>query len=503
MKTKSYLQDYSADFEDATASLASYLGTSEIPASANDSNYLIVQSTKVPSVDLNNEAMTEVLLANLVLDKNGSIIRWNSNQKTWILLDEASGLWHHSGTERILSLIMAELEDIRDTESILIKKSGVSRSKALKQIEKAESRKFLTGVEGLMRCEPAIQVQPNIFDADPYLLGLKDGQCYDLKKCMVRDIYADDYLTKAVNTSFDSEATCPVWEKSIYQWCRNDLELVSFLQKWCGYSLSGLTEFQKFLFLHGGGKNGKSVFLKVIATLSGPYSSNLRAESLMFQNRSTGASPDIAKLPGVRLITSTELPEGGRFDENLLKQLTGGDVVTARHLYQSEFNFTPQLKLVIAGNHKPVVTGTDNGFWRRFLLIPFEADIKRIDPQLTAKLVDELPGILNWCLEGWKSYQTEGLDSPKVVSDASDEYRDEMDLLLQWKNDCLVEKSEEKISASRAYAEYREWAKANGYQPLSGNSFSRKIKTYLGPSLRSSDGKYYIGYEIKSYFFNY
>lgn len=269
------------------------------------------------------------------------------------------------------------------------------------------------------------------------------------------------------------------------------------MQQWIGYCLSGLITFQGFLFLFGDGKNGKSVFTQVVTTLLNDYALGMNSESLMLRTKGSGASSDIARLAGARLVTANEMPEGRVFDENLIKQMTGGDTLTARHLYQAEFNFKPTLKMCISGNHKPVVKGTDFGFWRRMHLVPFEANIAKPDPQLTSKLLAELPGILNWCIEGWKNCNQGQLVIPQTIKNHSAAYRDEMDLIKHWMDDCLQVSLGGELSANSLYQSFKKWQIDNGFHPMTSNTFFRKLKDRLGNSKKKSDGNYYLGYLFK------
>ena len=298
----------------------------------------------------------------------------------------------------------------------------------------------------------------------------------------------------------DPHALCPLWEQSILEWSCGDQTQVDFLQKWAGYCLSGLTTFQGFLFLFGDGRNGKSVFIKVLSTLLGDYTKAMNAASLMFQPaRGETASGDIARLRGARLVTAPEMPEGRVFDENLIKQMTGGDTITARHLYERDFEFTPTFKLLISGNHKPVVKGTDFGFWRRVHLVPFEANIASPDPHLTPKLLNELSGILNWCLKGWTMCNHGHFEVPVNIKRHSDDYRDEMDLIKAWLDDCLQASVGCLIKASNLYQSFRQWQLDNGHHPMTSSAFYRKVPSHLGKPIRRSDGNYYLGHEIKGH----
>ena len=328
-------------------------------------------------------------------------------------------------------------------------------------------------------------------------MGLKGGQCLDLKTNTVREIVSTDLLTKTLAAAYDPHAQCPLWEQSILEWSCGDQTQVDFLQQWAGYCLSGLTTFQGFLFLFGGGSNGKSVFIKVLSTLMGDYSMTTSPESLMLQKRGNAATGDIARLVGARFVHANEIKQGAIFDENLIKQLTGGDTMTVRHLYEREFEFTPNLKLVISGNNKPIVKGTDWGFWRRVHLVPFENKITAPDVTLTSRLLTELSGILNWCIKGWAGCNQGYFQVPANIKRHTDEYRDEMDLVKQWMDERLQAVAGSSTKAMDLYQSFRSWQENNGHHPMTSNAFYRLLPSHLGQSIKKPAGNYYSGYVVK------
>ena len=440
--------------------------------------------------------LTQLVLAETVAHCYRDRLRWVDEWGCWMMINPNTQFWEKCVSPKVIGLLTDELKLRRSVEASLIQRSGAIRHQTIKQIERAENGNFLSGAEGLMRTIEGIRIKASAFDSDPLIVGAQGGQCIDLKTGGARDIQAEDYLTKSISSHYSDDAQCPIWKKSVLEWCCGDWELAKFLQEWCGYCLSGLTTFQGFLFLVGEGKNGKSVFVTVISKLMSDYASALNSQSLMVKSRD-GASGDIAKLVGVRFVTSQEMPEGKQFDEPLLKELTGGDLLTARYLYREYFSFYPVLKLMISGNHTPIITGDDHGIWRRVNVVPFNATIENPDPQLTEKLLGELPGILNWCLEGWKGCNRGQLKVPSAVSMYSQRYKKDMDIIGHWKDDCVAEKPDGEIKSSEVYSSYQDWAKRNGFHPMSSRSFYRKLKGVLGEAKRRSECNYYLGYRLK------
>ena len=230
--------------------------------------------------------------------------------------------------------------------------------------------------------------------------------------------------------------------------------------------LTGSTREQCIFFLYGDGSNGKSTFLDVLADLFGSYAMNAQSETITARRQSDSPRADIARLKGARLVTISECPADVWLDEAIVKQLTGGDTVTARYLYGREFEFKPEFKLIMATNYKPRIRGTDSGIWRRIRLVPFTQTIPedKQDLQLPDKLRAELPGILNWALEGLRRWmqasaggKRRGLPPCAAVDNATAEYRGEQDRLKQFLEDCTEPALGYTVQAGILYQTYRAW----------------------------------------------
>src|SRR5699024_11174096 len=252
--------------------------------------------------------------------------------------------------------------------------------------------------------------------------------------------------------------------------------------------------------LHGNGRNGKSVFLDIITEMLGNYTVNIQPKTIMVKPQSSGASSDIARLQGARLVTSTEPNDGMRFDEGLVKQLTGGDKVTARFLYGDEFDFNPEFKLWMATNHKPIIRGTDDGIWRRMAIVPFTVQIPvdEVDKQLKYKLRREMTAILNWAVEGYQEWQRIGLSEPETVKRQRGDYRKEMDPVELFIEECCLRKSGEREKSSDLYKIYRSWAQDNGQYLMSSTKFGVEMSNKFQKI--TSNGVHYIGLKLKNDF---
>lgn len=275
----------------------------------------------------------------------------------------------------------------------------------------------------------------------------------------------DLYLTKMMQVEYDKDAKCEEFDKFL-ETILPCPELREFMQRWFGYSITGLTTEQKLAFLYGSGRNGKSTLLELIARIMGPYAASVPIESLSGTEQRKGgdATPDLVRLPGARLVRASEPERGTKMREALIKQLTGGADILVRRMMQEFVEVTPEFSLTIDGNYKPEIRGTDNGIWRRVLLIPFLVSIsdEDVDPLLPQKLWAERAGIFNWLLEGCKRWLESGLAVPQSVEDATKDYRQESDPMLEFiLSSCEVTGDHEDFTRARDMNQAFTWWQTN------------------------------------------
>jgi putative DNA primase/helicase len=308
-----------------------------------------------------------------------------------------------------------------------------------------------------------VPASPDDFDADPWLLNVENGTL-DLRTGELGPHRRGDMLTKLAPTEYRPEAEAPTWTAFLDRIMGGDAELIAFLQRAVGYSLTGLTGEECLFIAFGRGRNGKSKFLGAIQdTLGRDYAQQVPSETLMQKRGDRGATPGLARLKGARFAATVETGEGGRLDEAVVKQATGGDLISARYLYGNYFEFKPSHKIWLATNHKPTVRGTDEGIWSRIKLIPFEVTIPEAerDDKLAEKLAAEAEGILAWAIQGYVAWQRERLAVPEIVRRATQGYREAMDAIGSFIDEECVTGDEFEVAASELYAAYKEWAKLN------------------------------------------
>jgi putative DNA primase/helicase len=321
-----------------------------------------------------------------------------------------------------------------------------------------------------------LPVRPESFDQNRLLLNCENGTI-DLTTGKLIPHDKNNFITKVAPVNYDPSATCPQWEKFLNRIMDNNQDLIKFLQQAVGYSLTGDVSEQCFFILWGNGDNGKTTFLRAIENILGDYSQHTPIDTLIIKKKGA-ASNDVARLKGSRFVTASESEKGDRLAETLIKQLTGDDTISARFLYQETFEFEAEHKLFLATNNKPIIAGNDHAIWRRIKLIPFQVTITEDekDKKLPEKLKTEYSGILNWAIEGCLEWQNEGLGIPSEVTEATDEYRGEMDLLNDFIQDCCNVGQNLNVHSKQLYQAYANYCEENAEYQLKQTSFGRKLK---------------------------
>lgn len=416
--------------------------------------------------------------------------------------DHMAALPHEQRAVKAAEAAMAKPESARsEGDKALIRDADEARE-ALKK-RRIGRRKFAvsSGNGGriaamIAQALPHSTKAPTDLDADPLLLNLENGTlrfskvedpenpCEHSRRYTLAverlDHDRDHLNTKLAPVAYDPEATCTNWEAFLERF-QPKPAIRRFLQAYHGLALTGQTGQQCFIFNYGTGANGKSTFSEAIAALMGSYSDLLNAESLTGQGQRRGdqATPDFADLPGTRYLRISELPRGEPLKEALVKSLTGGEEIKARHLNKGFFKFWPVFKASMSGNDMPSIGGVDNGIWRRVRLVPWEVTIpddeRRPMDEVLAEFAAERPGILNWLIEGLRIYVTEGLQVPAEVQQATAAYREEMDPIAAFAADCIIREPGASETARTVYEAFVSWCLANAVRPWKETAFGRAM----------------------------
>lgn len=364
----------------------------------------------------------------------------------------------------------------------------------------SQSKTRLDALIGLAQSEPEIAASVDQFNTWPMLLPVANG-LIDLERATMHPHDPDRLITRYVPIDYRPDATCPTWIAFLDRVMAGNQDMIAFLQRAIGYSLTGLTIEQCLFNLYGVGANGKTVFTTILSKLLGNLSARAPIEVLLQRKfDSNGPTSDLARLAGARVVLSSEVPQNRRLNESLIKDLTGEDEVTACFKYREPFQYRPSFKLWLSGNHKPVIRGTDYGIWRRIHLIPFEVVIPVADRdrRLINKLTDELPGILNWALRGCLEWQRNGLQTPAEIEKATATYRLEMDVIANFISDRVMKMSSHDETIKEVYAAYKTWCEEAGERAESQRSFGQLFKERGFVSEHKRDGFYWLGIGLKT-----
>lgn len=328
-----------------------------------------------------------------------------------------------------------------------------------------------------------LPVTPDVFDADPFLFNAANG-CVDLGTGDLREHRRGDMLMKASPVVYrdDMFAKCERWLAFLDRIMGGNVEMIEALQRCVGYSLTGDVSEQVMFILYGTGANGKSTFIETIKVLLGDYAASAQFSSFVAgrgDSESDKPRSDLARLVGARFVSASEGETGSRLSESWIKQMTGGDTVTVRRLHELPFEFKPQFKLWLSTNHKPEIKGTDLAIWRRIRLIPFEVTIpvEEQDRTLAQRLRKELPGILAWAVQGCLDWQKHGLAMPEKVTAATEDYREEQDILGDWFSERAELDPDAEETAAELYRSYTNWVEEQGGgKPISRRAVGDRLR---------------------------
>lgn len=394
--------------------------------------------------------------------------------KKWVVPD--NGIWitdkYATRKQRMKSVASDILSEASEAESN--KAAKVLRSWHKRSLSASVIRNSLD----LATSEPDIAALSDSFDRHPMLLVVENG----IVNLETGDLQPHDLslkLTKRAPVMWDDNAECHRWVEFLNRIFADNQEIIGYIQRLSGYILTGQAQEQVFPIFWGGGKNGKSTLLLVWRGILGRYAMHVQPEIIQDAKRQPNApSPSVARLRGARLVTTVETEGNHRLAESFIKQITGGDPIEARALYQESFEFIPNFKLVLATNHRPEIRGTDFAIWRRLHLVPFTEVIseKECIPDYHDVLLEEASGVLRWMVEGCLAWQKRerGLDAPEKVKAASKAYREEQDRVGQFLSYAFF--YTEAIPRTEVYSKYVEWIKVNGMRPLNASKFYQDLQ---------------------------
>jgi putative DNA primase/helicase len=419
----------------------------------------------------NDHAMSDVLISRKLADVLAGGFLYEHGGRGWLLYDR--GVWRgcNKGEEqeaaKQLGLLIMEgvkgPDDIRRVSALALRAMSATGIAAALKLAQSDKR---------------LAVRPDDFDRDPELSNCLNGVVH-LPSGTLRP--HDPALRLARQCPYDyAPHACPRWLQFLDEISLSDPDWIDYLHRVCGYILTGHVREEVLIFMLGFGANGKSVFANVLNKLMGSYVVTLPSAFLMVSSNRNGeaATPALAMLAGARLALANEVESGSRLSAQIVKTACSIEPIAARHMYGNGFSFNPTHKLVIRGNHKPIITDDDDGIWRRIHLLPFDRRFgpDEKDMELEGKLMAEGSGILHWMVQGAVEYFSRGLVRKGRVATASAAYRKESDLMAQWIDEETEQAPESDCLQQAAYANYKVWCLSQGLKAMCKKQFTDKLK---------------------------
>lgn len=455
----------------------------------------LVDVTKV--IPIKKIALTDVGNAKRFFNKFGSVIRYAQNVG-WFYFNNYC--WQFDENNYLLNLAVQVAESVRDEVTT------ASTPDEVKSIEKwsqnSQNISRLKAMLEIVKSIDGITCSITEFDKDKYLLACLNG-VINLRNGELLKPNKEMMITKFANVNFVPNSKSPLWDIFLNRIMEGNREVIEYLRRAIGYSLTGDCSEQIMFLMWGSGQNGKTIFIETLKSIFGSYSISTPSDLLLLDMRGDAASGSnsIARLKGSRFAVGSEIPQGAKFNESRLKELTGQDTISARFLFKEFFEFIPEFKLWIRSNYRPEISGQDLGIWRRIHCIPFTAQIteQEKDKNLFQKLQAELSGILEWAISGCLSWQQDGLKTPQVVNDAIEIYKNDMDSLGDFIRDRCSVSEGYKISASKIYAAYKDWCNDAGERPITMRRLSVRLRDRGFKRVSGKDARYYHGISLKPF----
>ncbi|MFZ5834180.1 MAG: phage/plasmid primase, P4 family [Pseudomonadota bacterium] len=415
-------------------------------------------------------------------DRHKDELRYVAAWNKW--LKYSGGVWRFDDTLNVFDLARR------------VCREAAARCRIPRTAGALASSKTVAAIVSLARADRRIAATTDQWDTDPWLLNTPGG-AVDLRTGNMRPHQSNDYCTKMTAVAPGGE--CPQWLDFLNRITNDDSELVAFHRRVFGYGLTGITREHAMFFHYGTGANGKSTLIGTATHVLGDYAGVAAAETFTASGLERHPT-EIAGLRGLRLVTAIETEEGKRWAESKIKTLTGGDAISARFMRQDFFTFTPQFKLIVAGNHKPQLRNVDAAIQRRLHLVPFSAYIEpdQRDHRLSEKLKAESPGILAWMIEGCREWQQIGLASPACVTGATAEYFETEDSLARWLADCCDIDPQGRAESGELFASWKMWAETVGEWVSNQKVFGQRLQDRGFTPHRGQAGRRgYIGLALK------
>jgi putative DNA primase/helicase len=413
--------------------------------------------------------LTELGLARRLVNEGRSRFRYAPEVRAWYVYDGRR--WAEDVTGEVHRAAKLVVDALHGEARFATER----RDELVKAWLRHQTAAHIRAIVELAATEPGMPVMMSQLDTDPWALNCANG-VVDLRTGELRKHDPAELHSKLVPIDYEPAATAPHWAQFLDEVFAGDAEIVTFVKRFAGHSLSADVREQLLVFAHGVGANGKSTMLGTLRRLAGDYGVQLDP-SILTAGQHDQHPTGLTDLRGARMVTTIETDAGRRLAEALVKMLTGGDPIRARRMRCDYFEFWPTHHLWLAGNHLPAIRGTDLGIWRRIALVPFDVTFEgeRQDPDLPAKLDEEAQGILAWAIEGCIEWQEHGLAVPERVKAATARYRTSQDHLGRFIEECCVVEETAYVTARSLRDEYLVWCERQGEKAWSAKAVGAEL----------------------------
>ena len=467
---------------------------------ASTSTMILPPAENAPEVEPPNHFKSDIGYADAIVRRYGGTIRFCPDENCWLIFDPESG-WHRDETKEIVDLVTKYARHlfVNALEAAKTMKEKEGEKLVAAMVDLGNQRRMIPAIK-IAESSRSIIIRANDLDSDLDLVGVQNG-VINLRTGAFSKHSQHKLVTRRLCCSYAVGAEAPTWNRFLER-VQPDPEMRAFLARLAGYCLHGEVKDHVLPFHYGAGANGKGTFLEqALLKVAGSYGAKL-TDSIVYQSeRGTTPYLEIAGLCGKRLALGEENSEGGKLNESLLKAITGGDRVKGRFHHKDFLEYSPTYKIQLVGNHKPRIAGTDEGIWRRFLLIdwPVEIPPEERDRDLSAKLAAEMPGILNWAIAGARDWLDNALRPPVSCKEATDKFRKQSDALSDFIPECFTEDPDGYVSKADAFTRYQAWANANGLKhPISKRSLGNALVNHGWNETRVGKNRVdvWVGYKI-------
>jgi len=462
--------------------------------------------------DLLSTLISEEILEALRRNEDGDAALFIKKFRDRYLYDHSSGRWHHfekhHWEEDLIDNVMASVQDVAKLYEDEYKRQADLAIDATRKMEKDQAQKcnaLMKEILSRIKLLRAMNRKKDVvslaktgtgtlgiagteWNTNPMRLGCKNG-VIDLGTGILRPGKPSDYIKVVAPIEYEPDARCPVWEEYLNSTFGGDRELIAYIQKRCGYAITGQTTEHDFIFLEGPGRNGKTTFIEATQYPLGDLAGQIEVEALLTQikPRQAGSpSPELMALREKRSICAVESDQGKSLNAGRVKWLTGGDTLVGREMYgKRQISFTPTFKLWFVTNHLPHIDSEDFAIWSRirriefkfaFVSEPKEENERKADPFILEKLKKEASGIFTWMVAGCLMWQAQGLTPPDIVKAATENYRCDEDIINRFLHDVCTFGKNERTKAGELYQAYQRWCQKNGHRAMSGTRFGKNMK---------------------------